>query len=58
MPRSERTSAGGLGGGVGALDTAGLFLQFRQIDRLQCQQSGTVKYAAHPRQPAQPSGDE
>ncbi|CAN0187122.1 unnamed protein product [Ectocarpus sp. 6 AP-2014] len=43
MRRSERTSAGRLGGGDGARETAGLF-QFRLVDRLQCQQSGTVKY--------------
>lgn len=45
MRRSEHTSAARLGGGGGGLDTAGLF-QFRLVDRLQCQQSGTVKYAA------------
>lgn len=45
MRRSERTSAGRLGGGEAAVNTAGLF-QFRLVDRLQCQQSGTVKYTA------------
>ena len=43
MRRSERTSAGRLGGGEDALNTANLF-QFKLVDRLQCQQSGTVKY--------------
>lgn len=43
MRRSERTSAGRLGGGEAALNTASLF-QFRLVDRLECQQSGTVKY--------------
>lgn len=45
MRRSERTSAGRLGGGEGARETPSLF-QFRLVDRLQCQQSGTVKYAS------------
>lgn len=43
MRRSERTSSGRLGGGEAGVNTAGLF-QFRLVDRLQCQQSGTVKY--------------
>lgn len=43
MRRSERSSAARLGGGEGGLQTPGLF-QFRLVDRLQCQQSGTVKY--------------
>lgn len=45
MRRSERSSAGRLGGGDAAVNTASLF-QFRLVDRLQCQQSGTVKYTA------------
>eukprot|EP00752_Nemacystus_decipiens_P002407 g2270.t1 len=43
MRRSERSSAGRLGGGEAAVNTASLF-QFKLVDRLQCQQSGTVKY--------------
>ena len=47
MRRSERTSAGRLGGGESARATPSLF-QFRLVDRLQCQQSGTVKYTTQP----------
>lgn len=43
MRRSERMSAGRLGGGESARMTPSYF-QFRLVDRLQCQQSGTVKY--------------
>lgn len=45
MRRSERSSAGRLGGGEGGLHTPSLF-QFRLVDRLHCQQSGTVKYTS------------
>lgn len=44
MSRSERTSSARLGGGEAAPQTPSLF-QFRLVDRLQCQQSGTVKYS-------------
>lgn len=47
MRRSERTSAGRLGGGESARVTPSFF-QFRLVDRLQCQQSGTVKYTTQP----------
>lgn len=43
MRRSERTSAVRLGGGEAVPPTPSLF-QFRLVDRLQCLQSGTVKY--------------
>lgn len=43
MKRSERTNAGRLGGGESAMTTPSLF-QFSLVDRLQCQQSKTVKY--------------
>ncbi len=43
MRRSERSNGSRLGGGDAARETPGLF-QFRLVDRLQCQQSGTVKY--------------
>lgn len=45
MRRSERTSAERLGGGQAARATPFLF-QFKLVDRLQCQQSGTVKYTS------------
>lgn len=47
MRRSERTTAGRLGGGESAKVTPSFF-QFRLVDRLQCQQSGTVKYTTQP----------
>ena len=47
MRRSERTSAGRLGGGASARVTPSFF-QFRLVDRLQCQQTGTVKYTTQP----------
>ncbi|CAM9999636.1 unnamed protein product [Pylaiella littoralis] len=47
MRRSERSSAARLGGGEGGVQIPGLF-QFRLVDRLQCQQSETVKYTSQP----------
>lgn len=47
MNRAERTGAGRLGGGESAQLTPGLF-EFHLVDRLHCQQSGTVKYTTQP----------
>ena len=43
MRRAERAAGGRLGGGESSRSTPSLF-QFRLVDRLQCRQSGTVKY--------------